>query len=262
MISVALATYNESSNIDKCLKAVVGWVDEIVVVDGSSTDDTVIRAKKYSAKVISTTNKPNFHINKQMAMDAVKGELVIQLDADEVIDTELKAWIQKLHKQLEKKEFKIAKTEPVAWWVKRRNYFLGRFLSKGGQYPDPVIRVYLNGLARLPQKDVHEQMTVDGEVGWADGHLLHYPYPQFDTYLLKWNRYTSFRATQLADEKVTLNWLNTLRYLIWKPLSTWASLFIRHKGFVDGIPGFTFALFSGLFHALAYLKLWEAKQKA
>jgi hypothetical protein len=35
---------------------------------------------------------------------------------------------------------------------------------------------------------------------------------------------------------------------------------LRHKGFVDGFPGFVFALFSGLHHHVAYLKLWELKQ--
>src|SRR3990167_4474755 len=96
MISVVLATYNEEANLTRCLEAVKNFADEIIIVDGSSTDKTSSIAKKYDAKFIITTNKPNFHINKQMAMDKAKGDLVLQLDADEVVDAELAAFIKKI----------------------------------------------------------------------------------------------------------------------------------------------------------------------
>src|SRR5690242_537959 len=97
-ISVVMATHNEAKNIERCLGAVKDFASEIIVVDGESTDETVALAKKYNAKIISTTNKSNFHINKQMAMDAATGDLVLQLDADEVVDQELKAFILKVAK--------------------------------------------------------------------------------------------------------------------------------------------------------------------
>ena len=64
MISVVLATHNEASNIEKCLNSVKSFADEIIVVDGDSTDNTRELAKKMGARVIKTTNKKNFHINK------------------------------------------------------------------------------------------------------------------------------------------------------------------------------------------------------
>jgi glycosyltransferase involved in cell wall biosynthesis len=257
MISVVLATHNEAKNIEKCLDSVKDWADEIIVVDGESSDDTVKLAKKYDARIIETTNKANFHINKQMGMDAAKGELVLQLDADEAVDKELSAFIQKIHTQRFKTSERDVDTQPVAWWLKRKNLFLGKFLTKGGQYPDPVIRLYLKGRAKLPQKDVHEQMVVDGEVGWAAGHLIHYSNPTFGDYLRKFNTYTSFKAHQLYEAKLKLTLGSAFTYLVWKPLATFFSLYIRHKGLVDGLPGFVFALFSGLHHMIAYLKLWE-----
>jgi glycosyltransferase involved in cell wall biosynthesis len=250
-VSVVLATYNEEKNLAKCLDSVKDFADEIIVADGESSDDTVKIAEKYGAKVISTTNKPNFHINKQIAMDAAKKDLVLQLDADEVVDKELSQFIQDL-----------SENDPhAAWWIKRRNWFMGQFLRKGGQYPDPVIRLYRNGKARLPQKDVHEQMIVDGEIGWANGHLLHYGNPSFADYLRKFNTYTSFKAQQLHEQHVKINVANTFLFLFWKPLSTFFLIYFRHKGFMDGMPGFTFATFSGLHHLMAYLKLWEMTQK-
>lgn len=252
MLSVVLATHNEEKNLTRCLEAIKNLADEIIVVDGESTDDTVKIAKKFHAQVIQTTNKTNFHINKQMAMDEAKGDLVLQLDADEVADQELENFIAKL-----KSKGVTADSQPKAWYLKRKNLFLGSWLTKGGQYPDPVIRLYCKGYARLPQADVHEQMTVEGEVGWANGHLLHYANPTFSDYLRKWNTYTSFKAAQLKEAQLKINWLNTWTYLIWKPLTTLFSLYLRHRGYVDGLPGFVFALMSGLHHSMAYLKLWE-----
>lgn len=252
MISVVLATHNESANIERCLDAVVEWADEIVIADGESTDDTVEKLKKYRAKVIATTNKPNFHINKQLAMDSAQGELVLQLDADEIVDTELAQFIQKTHKRILNKE-----TLPAAWWVKRRNYFFGTFMRKGGQYPDPVIRLYQKGQAWLPQKDVHEQMEVNGEIGWAEGHFLHYSNPSFSDYLRKFNTYTSFAASQQLAAGKTPSFVNAVKAYSWLPTVTFLSLYLRHKGFMDGSAGFLFALCSGLHHSVAYIKLCE-----
>lgn len=271
MLSVVLATYNEEKNIEKCLQAIVDIANEIIVVDGSSTDKTRELAEKHGARVIKTTNKPNFHINKQMAMDDAKGELVLQLDADEWPDEEQKEFIKKIHVQVLESGYKFGKTtqeeqrtlfnkQPAAWWLKRKNYFLGHYFKKGGQYPDPVIRLYINGFAKLPQKDVHEQMTVNGEIGWAEGHLIHYANPTFSDYLRKFATYTSFKAQQLEENKLPLNAMTTFEYLVIKPLKTFLLLFIRHKGFVDGIPGFVFAVMSGLHHAVAFLMYWELKQ--
>jgi glycosyltransferase involved in cell wall biosynthesis len=252
-ISVVLTTHNEAKNIERCLDSVQSFADEIVVVDGESTDETVALAKKYKAKVIETTNKENFHINKQMAMDVATGDLVLQIDADEVIDAQLAGFIQKVANTDEDSEY----SKTAAWWVKRKNLFMGTFLKKGGQYPDPAIRLYWNGKARLPQKDVHEYMHVDGQVGWAEGDMLHYGTPTFADYLRKFNTYTSFKAQQLFDAGVKITFLNSLKFLIWLPLSTWFLIFFRHKGFIDGVPGFIFAVFSGFHHFIAYLKLWE-----
>lgn len=247
-LSVVLATYNEEENIKKCLDSIKDFADEIIVVDGESTDGTVDIAKKMGAKVILTTNKPMFHTNKQMAMDAATSDWVLQLDADEVADEELKKFIVKVLKE---------GSEYSAFWIRRKNWFLGTFLKKGGQYPDPVIRLYKKGKAYLPQKNVHEQMIVDGNVGWAEGHLLHYNAPNFSRYITNANRYTTETAKQLKEKKVKLSLGNDFKYLVWKPEITFLKLFFRHKGFVDGFPGFVFALFSGLHHAIAYMKLGD-----
>lgn len=253
-LSVVYAVYNEAGNIARSLESIKDLADEVIVVDGSSSDGTPDIAKEFGARVIKTTNKPIFHINKQMAMEAAKGEWTLQMDADEVVD-----------KAMAKDILRIVNTEDdsqfdAGYWLKRRNWFLGRFLTKGGQYPDPVIRFYRTGKARLPMKSVHEQMEVDGSVGTLDGHLLHYNSPTFADYLRKANSYTSLTAGEMKRDKVELGFGSGLRWFVWLPLKTFFLLYFRHKGFMDGMAGFVFALFSGLHFPLAYLKYWELER--
>lgn len=258
MLSVVLAVHNEEKNLARCLKSVITLADEVIVVDGESTDRTSEIAKSLGAQVIQTTNKSNFHINKQMAMDSATGELILQLDADEVVDEELYAFIQQLKNQLASKTIPA---QPVAWYIRRKNFFLGRFLRKGGQYPDAVIRLYKAGKARLPQQNVHEQMAVDGQVATAAGHLQHYAFPDFATYMTKFNRYTSFEAERLAKTQPELTLRMAIAYWLGKPLETFYKIFLRHRGYVDGFSGFTFALMSSIFHIFTYLKLEELLRK-
>ena len=252
-ISIAVATYNEEKNLGSCLEAVNTWADEIIVVDGESTDGTRKVAKKYGAKIIETTNKPIFHINKQIAIDACRGDWILQLDADEVVDQDLKKEILCLAKK---------GSNDNAFTIPRKNFFLGRWLSKGGQYPDVVIRFFKRGQAYLPCQSVHEQMAVpSGKVGRLSGHLLHYPYPDFAEYLNKFNRYTELTAQEYLRD-------TSMRPTLWryflieiKAIKEFLVRFLRHKGFCDGFPGLIFALFSGLHYPVAFIKYWEKVKK-
>jgi len=255
MLSVVLATHNEAKNLDRCLNSIRYLADEIIVVDGQSTDQTCEIALSYQARIIKTTNKANFHLNKQMAMDQAKYPLVLQLDADEVVDGELKQFINELLEQLKKGQ----KLSTAAWWIKRKNFFCGRFLRKGGQYPDPVIRLYQKGRAHLPALDVHEQMRVDGPTATAKGHLLHYSNPSFTDYWRKFQTYTSFKAQQFNKAKLAVNPLTAIKYLIYEPSKTFLLIYLRHKGFVDSWQGLVFAIFSGLHHSFAYVKYLKIK---
>lgn len=250
-ISVALATFNEEKNIKTCLDAVTDWVDEIVVVDGTSTDKTVSIAKGYkNSKVLLTDNKPMFHLNKQMAIEECKSDWILQLDADEVVSPDLKAEILKIINDDDR-------SEPNGFWINRKNYFLGSFLTKGGVYPDPTIRLYRNGFGRLPCKDVHEQAEIKGEVGHLKNDLLHYADPSFSRYLLRNNRYTTLIAQELNEKHLKTNFFNFIKYFIFKPAYWFFLAYFRHRGYVDGFPGFVFAWYSSLRFPIAYIKLYE-----
>jgi len=242
-LSVAIATYNEEKKLKACLESVSTWVDEIVLVDGGSTDQTLSIAKKYKARIIKTDNPPIFHINKQKALDACHGEWILQLDADEVVTPELA------------KEILGAISKNVSgYWIARKNYFSGHWLKKGGQYPDYVIRLVRRGRAHFPSKSVHEQIAVDGRVGYLKNPLLHYPYASVDEYWKKANAYIALTAIELREQKLPVTPVTWFVYNAVKPTITFFLIFFRHKGFVDGYWGFLFALFSALHHPLSYLR--------
>lgn len=276
-IAVTLAVYNEEAVIGACLDSVKDWVDEIIVVDGKSQDNTADIAKEKGAKVLFRENNPIFHIQKKIANEQAKSDWILQLDADERVTPEMKKdiidilegksfgydnWISPLKKTVNK----IIKIFPEpqkltqaasAYWLPRKNYFLTRYLKNTGQYPDPVIRLFQRGKASLPAKDVHEQMVVDGVLGWLKSDLDHYATPDFSRYLLRENRYSSLAANQLKAAGQKVNFFYTIKFLFCKPSSTFLNLYFRHRGFMDGFPGFVFSLYSGLHHAFSYMKLWE-----
>lgn len=251
-LSVTLATYNESKNITQCLEAISDIASEIIVVDGQSQDNTVSLAKKFKqARVISTTNKPMFHLNKQMGIDECQGDWILQLDADEIVTPSLKKEIVSI---LNKSPDTVVEN---GFWVPRSNYFLGSFLTKGGQYPDYTLRFYKNGKGKLPCIDVHEQAVVEGKVGYLKNDLKHYADTSFSLYLLRANRYTTLLANELKEKNTKINFTNFLKYYFFKPVWWFLKTYFRHRGYVDGFPGFVFSFYSGLRFPIAYTKYYE-----
>ena len=243
-LSVVLATYNEEKNLEACLLSIKDLADEIVIVDGSSADNTVSIAKKFTSKVMVTDNPLIFHINKQKAIDQATKDWVLQLDADERVSQDLAQEIRET----------IATTDKDGFFIPRKNFFLGRYLTKGGQYPDGVIRLFRRGKGRLPCKSVHEQIVVHGSVGWLQHPLMHEAYPTFADYLRRQETYTRLEAMEMKNRGIRLSIASWWTYMAWKPLITFISLYIRHKGFLDSWQGFIFALFSGIHYAKAYQK--------
>lgn len=244
-VSVVLATFNEEKNLPDCLVSVKDFADEIIIVDGSSSDNTVSVAKSFGAKIAVTQNHPIFHINKQKAIDMATKEWVLQLDADERVTSQLALEIKKVIQE---------SSDTNGYWIPRKNWFLGRFLMKGGQYPDYTLRLYRKGKGRLPQKDVHEQAVVEGSVGYLSHPLVHIADPSFRRYIMRWKRYTDIIAMQMKDEKVGKNPITAIKYLVILPIWWFLLTYIRHKGFIDSWQGFVFSFFSALRFPVGYTK--------
>lgn len=287
-LSVTLATYNEESNLERCLQSIKDLADEIVIVDGQSTDKTVAIAKKFSARIEIRPNPANFHINKQLANDLATNDWVLQMDADEAvspalakeiktflassqtdqnnwpISTDNRTIFARQQSQLEARDGKPIGTPEgnvVALFLPRRNYFLGQPMHHTGVYPDGIIRLFQKQFAHLPAKHVHEQYEVDGRVGWLNQPLDHYDSPTFDRYLTRNSRYASLFAGELAEQKILLSFSSAFKYMFQRPLGIFLNLYFRHRGYKDGFPGLVFSLYSGLTWTQAYIKYWEKSHK-
>lgn len=249
-VSLILSTFNEEKNIRSCIESAKSIVDEIIVVDGTSTDRTVEIVKEYGAKVTITNNPPIFLINRQKAMDQATKDWLLQLDADEHATPELLQEIKQL--------ISSDKSDGVnGYYIPRKNLFLGRFLMKGGQYPDYQLRLYRRGKAHFLLKDVHEQAIIDGKVGHLHHPMLHFPYKDFSAYIKKWERYNNVIATQIGDELKNA-WIGKrilagCMYLIIRPIMWFVMTYGRHKGFMDGWSGFVFSFYSALRFPMSYL---------
>lgn len=287
-LSVVLAVRDEEKNIGRCLESVKEIANEIVVVDEYSTDKTVEIAKKYKAKVYEEPHRNIFHITKQKALEKAEGDWILQLDADERVTDELAKEIREVinmtseevknrrskeqkkyelfrrHERLiEERDGPIGKEtgEVVAFFIPRINIFLGKPLRYAGVYPDGVIRLVKRGKARFPQKSVHEQIEIDGEVAWLFNGLEHYDSPTLSRYLERANRYTSLTAKEFEQKKLSKNLAVLFFYSLVMPLLVFLKLFIRHKGFLEGTRGFLWSFLSALHFPIAYFKYWTGDYK-
>ena len=218
-----------------------------------------------------------------MALEKANGEWIYQLDADEVTTSKLakeilavinmdneelrlrrpedmKKWklFTRHQKAIEKRDGQIGKKtgEIVAFFIPRINMFLGAPLKYAGVYPDPAIRLVKKGKAFFPAVSVHEIMKIDGEVAWLFNDMEHFDSPTLRRYLERANRYTSLTAKDFKEKGVSKNLIKLFYYSVTKPIMVFMKLYLRHKGFKDGIRGFLWSIFSALHFPLAYYKYY------
>jgi len=133
-LSVVIITFNEEANLARTL-ASVAWADEIVIVDSGSTDRTREVAESLHAKFHVEPWK-GFAAQKNSALAKAMGDWILSLDADEEIEPALADEIRRV----------LAANPSVAgFWIPRKNFFLGRWIKRGGFYPDPKLRLFRRG---------------------------------------------------------------------------------------------------------------------
>ena len=271
-LSLCINTFNEEKNIHLPLDSAIDLVDEVIIIDGSSKDKTVVIAKSYGAKVKTfvVDNPRNFLTNKQRAIERASGEWILQLDADEALSEDLKKEIATLlncyiaKRQPNNETMKQCNNKFIGYNIPRKNFFLTRFLMKGGVYPDYVLRLYKKKNAKFDLKDLHENVKVSGEIGYFKNPILHYADPNFSRYLLRWDRYTTFDAENLHQRfKVQSSmfkvFLMFIDYFFCKPVYWFLKTYFRHLGLMDGFPGFVFSLFSAIRFWVIYIKWYSLR---
>lgn len=271
-LSVVIITFNEEANIGRTLASVQPLVadgkGEIIVVDSGSTDRTVEIAKSFGAKVFIEEWK-GFAAQKNSAIDKATGDWILSLDADEELDTELIGEFtgncdNKAGERSAAHEWcltlggaarEVLKGSPVGFLVRRKNYFLGRWIQHGGFWPDPKLRLFRRGTGRFEDRAVHEDVLVDGPTKTIPyGALLHHSYPTLSDYIEHMNRYSSLGAEMVVTKgKVRFSLSN----IVLRPLATFIYNYFFRLGFLDGREGLLLHLYHAVYVSWKYAKAWE-----
>lgn len=246
-LSVVIATRNEEKNIQECLES-VKWADEIIIVDDMSTDKTVEICKKYTEKIFLNDSNGSFHKNKNFAIEKANGEWILSIDADEIIPIELSEEIKKA----------IQSPKMLAYYLNRKNYFIGKWIRGCGWYPDYIIRLFKKGVTRWPL-NIHDVPKIEekDKVSYLKNPFIHYSYGSLYQYFEKFNRYTSRLAQEEFEKGVRVNNKNFLLFFLIKPLFWFLKKYFLQKGWIDGFRGFFISFSSGLVIFTTYAKLWE-----
>lgn len=249
-LSVVIITKNEEERIPRCLES-IKWADEVIVVDGYSTDRTVEICNKFCAKVIQHRFEGDFGLERNIGTDAASGNWILQLDGDDVVTPQLKDRIEQI----------LLNDSPyVAYKFRRKNYFLGHFMRYGGWY-HYYTHLYKKGYARYGGK-VHHLLKTDGKVGIIEEAVEHYPFQNFEQFIDRQNRYTSLEAEEMLEKEGILD-SKIIRYnLTARPIKLFWKMYVKKMGFREGVHGLFFSVLYALVHFVKWAKYWErVKQK-
>ena len=240
-LSVIIITKNEAANIRECLET-VAWVDEIIVVDSGSTDDTVAISRKFTPHVY-VHDWPGFGPQKNRALDYASKDWVFSLDADERVTPELRAELE-LAMQVGKAE---------GYFCPRLSQFCGQFIHHSGWYPDYVLRLFKRGSARFSDSLVHESVVMSGTTAKLKSPLLHYTYLTQADVQRKIEHYSAAAAEQMFQRGKHATPIDAPFRGAWAFVRT----YLLRLGFLDGVAGLRIARMNA---ATTYLKYHRLRQ--
>lgn len=154
-LAVLILTFNEANHIERAVASVRGIARDILVVDSSSTDDTVAKAEAAGARVLSNPFV-NYSKQFQWGLDhgAIDATWIMRLDADELIEDDLREEIRRT--------IPTMPTEIVGVNFDRKHIFMGRWVRHGGRFPLRLLRLWRRGQGRIEDRWMDEHIVVWG----------------------------------------------------------------------------------------------------
>jgi glycosyltransferase involved in cell wall biosynthesis len=245
-LSVVLITKNEEGNIRECLQS-VAWVDEIIVVDSSSDDNTIAICKEYTDKISINDKWKGFGYQKNLALQQATKDWVLSLDADERIPAALRIEIENV----------INNSAYSAFAIPRQAYFLGQAMKHGGWWPDYVVRLFRRNTGIFSEDIVHERILVNDSVQKLSTPMLHYSYTNLDQLMAKMNQYSSAGAYKAYQQDKNSSLLKAIAKAKW----TFFRAYFLRLGILDGQAGFIAAFSKAEETYYRYLKLSYLKKE-
>ncbi len=228
-LSATIITRNEEKNIERCLQALNGVADEIIVVDSYSTDRTLDICRRYGCKI---TNREfqGFGSQRQYATGLTTNSYVLSIDADEVLDEEIRDFLIAL---------KQRGFDHRVYTAKIQNYFCGSPLSHSGFKPSWKVRLFNKRYANWNLRDVSDRVSYPDSVTpfRLPGAIHHYRCDSLDEFNKKENRLASLEAKVIAAANPSLSVLTPRMKATWQ----YVRCHLYDSAWLDGQAGFTIA---------------------
>ena len=248
-LSGVIITYNEERNIERCLQSLVNVVDEILVVDSFSTDNTKAICERFNVKFIEQKFL-GYTEQKNFALSQATHNHIVSLDGDEALSDTLQKSISDL-----KSDWKFD-----GYNTNRFNNFCGQWIKHSDWYPNVKLRVFDRRKAVWTGHKIHEKVSFnskDAKAGKLKGDILHYTYQSYSEFNLKTEYFSSLSAQSYFEKGK--------KAPIWKIISNpiWAFFksYILRLGFLDGFNGFVICIQTANITFLKYSKLRELRKK-
>lgn len=245
-VSVYIIAYNEADKIRSAINSVL-WADEIVVADSQSQDATASVAKELGARVVQIPFQ-GFGDLRNQAIAACTHDWIFSLDADERCTPEARDEMLAC----------LQAPEAEAYYIPRKNFFMGRWMRHSGFYPDyRQPQLFKKGALVFKNDPVHEAYTIASARPAAYLHhpIWQFPFKNLEEVIHKANKYSTLGAEKLAQQGRRGSMWTALTHGLW----SFFHMYILKRGILDGWPGFVIALgnFEGTFYR--YAKLYELK---
>jgi glycosyltransferase involved in cell wall biosynthesis len=241
-LSAVVVAQDEEDRIAPCIASVRGFCDEVLVVDGGSSDRTRDVAEEAGARVVSRPFD-DFARQHEFARTEARGLYVLSLDADERASDDL---ARAARPAMER--------GAAAYALPFRNHFRGVWLRHGGFHPDFHLRLFRKDLCRYDlSRAVHEKLIVEGPVERLEAPVLHYTCSSLAQCIAKMDRYGERAAQSLfAQGRRGAAWEIALR-----PLWRFVRGYFLRAGFLDGAAGAAMAWVRAYEAYVRYARLWE-----
>lgn len=240
-VTVVIPTLNEAAQIAEAVRD-LSWADEVIVIDGGSTDSTAAVARAAGAVVLNVHGQ-TIAGQRNAGIAAARNSWILALDADERVSPELRA---------ELRQVVVGRTPThAAYRMKFRNHYLGRELRHGPWGRDWHVRLFSRD-RRFVCNRVHEHLEAIDNVGTLRGAIDHNPYRDLAHHVSKIVKYSRWGAEDL--------YARGRRAGVWELTARPAWRFVRDyvvfSGWRDGLEGFVAAALSSFAAFLKYAFLF------
>lgn len=246
-LSAVLIVLNEASALSRCLSS-LAWCDELIVVDGKSSDATKEIALDPRAPWAGKLkwferDWDGFKNQRNFALDQATHDWILCVDADEECTQELQTRIVSLLKE----------ENPHPYWkIRRQEFFLGKPIHYGVWNPSYQDRFFKKQGVRFVN-EIHEYAKFPEEPHRIHEPLLHDPAFHPEKFLAKMNKYTTIEAKNRVDAGQRTN----LFHIVMAGPAMFFKNYFYYKSYRDGIHGVAISVLEGISRSVRHVKIWQ-----